>query len=63
MKFKRINYYCDEICGKECLDYIGEFSPHRLSVIRTEEDSEFIFDCDEEKPLLRRDESVINPYH
>ncbi|MBQ7873589.1 MAG: hypothetical protein IJ306_00295 [Oscillospiraceae bacterium] len=53
MKIKRINYYCDEICGKEGLDYIGEFSPHRLSVIRYEEDSEEIFDADEEKTILK----------
>lgn len=63
MRIKRINYYCDEICGKEGLDYIGEFSPHRLSVIRFEEDSDYIFDADEEKTILRRDESVIDTYH
>ncbi|MBR3609848.1 MAG: hypothetical protein IKL57_00060 [Oscillospiraceae bacterium] len=49
MKYiKKVN---DEICGKEISDYIGEFSPHRLSFIRFEEDSEFIFDADEEKTV------------
>ena len=38
----------DEILGKECADYVSEFSPHRLSVIRYEEESEVIFDADEE---------------
>ena len=59
MKIRKANCYCDEICGKEYLDYIGEFSPHRLSVIRSNEDSESIFDADEEKAILRRDEPVI----
>ncbi|MBR5310081.1 MAG: hypothetical protein IKU42_03035 [Oscillospiraceae bacterium] len=47
---KKNNKYpsCDEICGKEMEDYVGEFSPHRLSLIRYEEDSEEIFDTDEE---------------
>lgn len=63
MKIKRINYYCDEICGKEGLDYIGEFSPHRLSVIRFEEDSDYIFNADETETIIRRDEPVINGNH
>lgn len=63
MKIRRTNCYCDEICGKEGLDYIGEFSPHRLSVIRFEEDSESIFDADEEKTIIRSDETVINSFH
>ncbi len=41
----------DEICGKESIDYIGEFSPHRLSFIRFEEDSDHIFDADEDKTI------------
>ena len=53
---KKNNKYpsCDEICGKEMEDYIGEFSPHRLSFIRFEEDSEEIFDADEEKTVLKQ---------
>ena len=41
----------DEICGKENMDYIKEFSPHRLSLIRNEENSEYIFDADEEETV------------
>ena len=41
--------FSDEICGKEQEDYIGEFSPKRLFLFRFEEDSEKIFDADEEK--------------
>ena len=41
----------DEICGKESMDYICEFSPHRLSFIRFEEDSDYIFDADENKTV------------
>ena len=46
-------YFSDEICGKEQEDYIGEFSPKRLFLVRYEEDSEEIFDVDEEKTLER----------
>ncbi len=63
MKNGRKGCYCDEICGKEGLDYIGEFSPHRLSVIRYEEDSEYIFDADEEKAMIRGDGPVIDTCH
>lgn len=49
MKNKRQNRFSDEIRGKETEDYIGEFSPHRLSVLRFEEDSDTIFYADEEK--------------
>lgn len=45
---------CDEICGKEKEDYIEEFSAHRISVVRFEEDSEQIFDADEEKIFILR---------
>ncbi|MBQ2899829.1 MAG: hypothetical protein IJE28_08795 [Oscillospiraceae bacterium] len=54
MKNNRQNRFSDEIRGKETEDYIGEFSPHRLSVIRFEEDSEAIFDADEEKTFIPR---------
>ncbi len=43
--------FSDDICGKETEDYIGEFSPHRLSFILFEEDSDEIFDADEEKTV------------
>lgn len=43
----------DEICGKETEDYIREFSPKRLTLIHFEEDSEKIFDADEEKAFLK----------
>lgn len=51
MKNKRQNRFSDEIRGKETEDYIGEFSPHRLSVLRFEEDSDTIFEADEEKTV------------
>ncbi|MBQ6876822.1 MAG: hypothetical protein IJO22_00270 [Oscillospiraceae bacterium] len=51
MKNSNKTYFRDDICGKETKDYIGEFSPHRLFVIRFEEDSEKIADLDEEKPF------------
>ena len=52
---KQKSFYCsDEICGKETADYINEFSPHRLSFIRFEEDSEEIFDAEEEKTVLKQ---------
>lgn len=54
MKNRKTVYFSDEISGKETTDYIGEYSPHRLSVIRFEEDSEKIVDLDEEKTILRR---------
>ena len=54
MKNKNQNRFSDEIRGKETEDYICEFSPHRLSVICFEEDSEAIFDADEEKAVLPR---------
>ena len=53
MKNAGKKYFSDEICGKEQEDYIGEFSPKRLFLIRYEEDSEEIFDVDEEKTLER----------
>ena len=37
----------DEICGKESVDYIYEFSPHRLSFLQFEENSEYIFEINE----------------
>lgn len=49
MKSTKFFRYSDEIFGKETEDYIGEFSPHRLSTIRFEEDSDVIFDADEDK--------------
>ncbi len=52
MKNKKTLRCSDEICGKETEDYIGEFSPHRLTIIRFEEDSELIFDADEEKVVI-----------
>ena len=48
---KQQQCFSDEICGKETEDYIKEFSPKRLSLILFEEDSEKIFDADEEKPF------------
>lgn len=48
MKNRNNCLFCDEVCGKETSDYIEEFSPHRLSFLRFEEDSEEIFDADEE---------------
>ena len=53
MKNAGTKCFSDEICGKEQEDYIGEFSPKRLSFIRYEEDSEKIFEIDEEKPFLK----------
>lgn len=44
----------DEIFGKEEKDYIGEFIPRSLFFIDSEEDSEFIFDADEEKILAKK---------
>ena len=48
---KNQNYFrfSDEIYGKETEDYIGEFSPKRLTMPRIFEDSDMIFDLDEEK--------------
>ncbi len=52
---KQKRFYCsDEICGKETMDYINEFNPHRLSLIHFEEDSEEIFDADEEKTVIKQ---------
>lgn len=51
MRGKKV-YFSDEICGKETVDYIGEYSPHRLFLIRYEEDSEKIFDANENEPIL-----------
>ena len=48
-KQNKYSSFCDEICGKECTDYIGEFTPHRLSLFRFEEDSDEFFDADEDK--------------
>ena len=42
---------CDEICGKETKKYIGEFSPYRLTVIRTEEKSEPSFTTEKKNRL------------
>ena len=42
-------YSCDDICGKESADYIYEFSPHRLSFLRFEEDSECFFEIEEDE--------------
>ena len=52
---KKQNYFrfSDEICGKETEDYIGEFSPTRLTIPRFFEDSEMIFDLDEEKSIIK----------
>ena len=52
MKTITKSFCCDEICGKEKEDYIAEFSPHRLSLVRFEEDSEQIFDANEEKIVI-----------
>ena len=49
MKKQQQQCFSDEIRGKETEDYIKEFSPKRLSLILFEEDSEKIFDADEEK--------------
>lgn len=49
MKQAKTFCFSDEICGKETEDYIKEFSPHRLSSVKFEEDSPDIFDCDENK--------------
>lgn len=49
---KNIRKNGDEICGREKEDYIEEFSPHRLSFIRFEEESDEIFDADEEKTII-----------
>ena len=54
MKKQQQQCFSDEICGKETEDYIGEFSPHRLSLIRFEENSEQIFDADEEKTIIKQ---------
>lgn len=51
---KQQQCFSDEICGKETEDYIKEFSPKRLSLILFEEDSEKIFDADEEKPFFEQ---------
>ena len=59
MKNNRLFFRSDEICGKETADYINEFSPRRLSLIRFEENSEKIFDADEEIPFRKRDGTVI----
>lgn len=54
MKNKNKCFFCDEICGKENADYIEEFSPHRLSFLLFEEDSEELFDADEEYSYPKR---------
>ena len=54
MKERKQFRFSDEIFGKETKDYIGEFSPHRLSLIRFEENSEQIFDADEEKNIIKQ---------
>ncbi|MBP1570075.1 MAG: hypothetical protein J6J07_06680 [Oscillospiraceae bacterium] len=54
MKERKQFRFSDEIFGKETEDYIGEFSPHRLSLIRFEENSEQIFDADEEKTIIKQ---------
>ena len=52
---KNQNYFrfSDEIYGKEAEDYIGEFSPKRLTLPIIFEDSETIFDLDEEKTFVK----------
>lgn len=54
MKKQKKLFCSDEICGKETADYINEFSPHRLFLIRFEEDSGKIFDADEEKTVIKK---------
>lgn len=49
---RKTAYFSDEISGKETTDYIGEYSPHRLSLIRFEEDSDMIFETDENITIL-----------
>lgn len=49
----------DDISGKECEDYIEEFCPHRMSLLRFEEDSPIIFDADENSIRSDRDKFVI----
>lgn len=44
----------DEIMGKESEDYIGEYSPYRLSVILINENSETVFDISEEKVSIEQ---------
>ena len=52
MKQQKTFRFCDEIQGKECKDYIKEFSPKRLKTPIYFEDSETIFDLDEEKTVF-----------
>lgn len=54
MKTSKQFRFSDEIFGKETEDYIGEFSPHRLSLLRFEEESEQIFDANEEKTIIKQ---------
>lgn len=54
MKNSKDFSFSDEIFGKETMDYIEEFSPHRLSLIRFEENSEKIFEADEENLLVKK---------
>lgn len=51
MKTRKEFCSSDVIIGKETEDYINEFSPHRLSMIRFQEDSSTIFEANEEKVL------------
>lgn len=57
---KRIKADCfrDEICGRECCDYVREFCPHRLVLLRDGEDSGEIFDADESVTLISGDGTV-----
>lgn len=54
MKNTNKKHQNDEIYGKECSDYIEEFSPHRLSLLRFWEDSDKIFNADEEKTIVEQ---------
>ena len=51
MKNKNIFRFNDEIRGKESEDYTEEFSPKRLKFPQFFEDSETVFDLDEEKTI------------
>ncbi len=59
----KIRYHYDDIFGKEGLDYIGEFSPHRLSIIKFEEDYDGIFNANEEEIFSEGDEEMIRANH
>lgn len=52
MKNSNKHHFSDEISGKESEDYTGEFAPYRLTVTEFEESCDFIFDNDENNPIL-----------